>query len=531
MREEADEARVGTRRGGGGEEERGREKRGEEPDCRRDKTKKEGEGGRGEGGGPKRERRGREREDEHEGEREGGERGVLRGRERRGEREGGQLRQLTGSTDRGERSRGSGDEGSWDRDRYEHKVAEGLKERRGIQTGGGRGQAVDRSTEQVRVRGSHADSVKVLRQKILEDQLRVLDQSVKSHSASVQKFSLNEAQNEEKLRRLKDQVQQRESERSWFHLSAQQFQAELCSSKEGRAWLRTRACPDHVWCGGSSLLLEGLIPTEQTAAAYCPVLSESCRSTLPWPPPLVCLVYKASAGVSVFLEMSVQEPNERQMSVSGVCVFQECVCFRMEALRQKLASGRKLIEDFTKTGDKLEKKLEQERNFREKAEAEVDSLAENLSETEKRLEQVLQKLEQVSIKVNETEKIKEERERSMKMCRVRDEVDQEKLNQMNLQLKELQTGHHGNGQEVQTGERSEVTRRQIIDQVQLLEQELENAEERSDNAHTRQKILEDQLRVLDQSVKSHSASVQKFSLNEAQNEEKLRRLKDQVQHL
>ncbi|KAK7929715.1 hypothetical protein WMY93_006110 [Mugilogobius chulae] len=117
----------------------------------------------------------------------------------------------------------------------------------------------------------------------------------------------------------------RESERSWFHLSAQQFQAELCSSKEGRAWLRTRACPDHVWCGGSSLLLEGLIPSEQTAAAVCEgVLSlhlPLASSTL------VCLVYKASAGVSVFLEMSVQEPNEDKYT---------CLCGSGRRTRLKL---------------------------------------------------------------------------------------------------------------------------------------------------------------------------------------------------
>ncbi|XP_072298511.1 cytosolic endo-beta-N-acetylglucosaminidase [Eucyclogobius newberryi] len=99
----------------------------------------------------------------------------------------------------------------------------------------------------------------------------------------------------------------KESERPWFHLSAQQVQPEFFSSKEDRAWLKTRACPDQVWSGGSSLLLEGLIPAEQTAAVCGRVLSlhvPLASSTL------VCLLYKASDGVSVALEMTTHEPNE-----------------------------------------------------------------------------------------------------------------------------------------------------------------------------------------------------------------------------
>ncbi|CAL1589259.1 unnamed protein product [Knipowitschia caucasica] len=98
-----------------------------------------------------------------------------------------------------------------------------------------------------------------------------------------------------------------ERDRPWFHLSAQQTQPAFCSSKVGRAWLKTRACPDQVWSGGSSLLLEGLIPSEQTEAAHARVLSlhmALASSTL------VCLVYKASPGVSVSLEQIVHDPNQ-----------------------------------------------------------------------------------------------------------------------------------------------------------------------------------------------------------------------------
>uniref|UniRef100_A0A3B3ZNA8 Cytosolic endo-beta-N-acetylglucosaminidase n=1 Tax=Periophthalmus magnuspinnatus TaxID=409849 RepID=A0A3B3ZNA8_9GOBI len=98
-----------------------------------------------------------------------------------------------------------------------------------------------------------------------------------------------------------------ESERTWFDLSAQQIQPQFYTSKEGRAWLKTRACPEHVWSRGSSLLLEGLIPAEHTGTVAARVLSlhvPMASSTL------LCLVYKASPGVSVSLENTIQHPNE-----------------------------------------------------------------------------------------------------------------------------------------------------------------------------------------------------------------------------
>lgn len=104
-----------------------------------------------------------------------------------------------------------------------------------------------------------------------------------------------------------------ENSRSWFSLSAQQLQPLFCSSKDGRGWVKVRACPDEVWSGGSSLLLEGLIPAEQTAALRVSVLSlhvPLASSTL------VALVYKASSGISVLLEETLQDPSEDKISVS-----------------------------------------------------------------------------------------------------------------------------------------------------------------------------------------------------------------------
>lgn len=50
----------------------------------------------------------------------------------------------------------------------------------------------------------------------------------------------------------------------WYHLSAQEVQpvyAEFWMPNGGR--LRTRCCLQDAWCGGSSLLLEGTIPSNE----------------------------------------------------------------------------------------------------------------------------------------------------------------------------------------------------------------------------------------------------------------------------
>lgn len=110
---------------------------------------------------------------------------------------------------------------------------------------------------------------------------------------------------------------QREANRNWFNLSAQQIQPLYYSTKEGRGWLKTRGCPDDAWNGGCSLLLEGLIPSTQTAPICVKVLSFHVplgSSTL------VSLVYKASAGITVDLEMKTTDAdsNDKLTSLTPV---------------------------------------------------------------------------------------------------------------------------------------------------------------------------------------------------------------------
>lgn len=59
---------------------------------------------------------------------------------------------------------------------------------------------------------------------------------------------------------------QRETSRGWFNLTAQEIQPLYYRvALEGQGWLRSRGCPEDAWNGGSSLLLDGLIPATHTS--------------------------------------------------------------------------------------------------------------------------------------------------------------------------------------------------------------------------------------------------------------------------
>lgn len=59
---------------------------------------------------------------------------------------------------------------------------------------------------------------------------------------------------------------QPETQRSWFNLTAQEIQPLYYQNEmEGQGRLESRGCPEDAWNGGSSLLLEGLIPASYTS--------------------------------------------------------------------------------------------------------------------------------------------------------------------------------------------------------------------------------------------------------------------------
>ncbi|CAJ1076926.1 cytosolic endo-beta-N-acetylglucosaminidase [Xyrichtys novacula] len=99
----------------------------------------------------------------------------------------------------------------------------------------------------------------------------------------------------------------RESERSWFNLSAQEIQPLYYHTElEGGAWLRSRGCPEDALSGGRSLVLEGLIPSSHTSPVCAKIFSlhvPLAEKTL------LSVVYKPSAGISVNLELKTADAN------------------------------------------------------------------------------------------------------------------------------------------------------------------------------------------------------------------------------
>ncbi|XP_061568074.1 cytosolic endo-beta-N-acetylglucosaminidase isoform X2 [Cololabis saira] len=92
-----------------------------------------------------------------------------------------------------------------------------------------------------------------------------------------------------------------ERKQSWFNLMAQEVQPLYYHMDLGApGWLKSRGCPEDAWNGGSSLLLEGVVPeamdgpvSAKIFSLHVPVNSEI----------LVTLICKTSAGIKVSLEM------------------------------------------------------------------------------------------------------------------------------------------------------------------------------------------------------------------------------------
>ncbi|KAL7378425.1 hypothetical protein ABVT39_013531 [Epinephelus coioides] len=100
---------------------------------------------------------------------------------------------------------------------------------------------------------------------------------------------------------------QREVDRSWFNLTAQEIQPLYYYKElEGRGWLSSRGCPEDAWNGGSSLLLDGLIPATHTS----PVCAKIFSLHIPLASKtLVTLIYKPSTGIRVSLELKTTDAS------------------------------------------------------------------------------------------------------------------------------------------------------------------------------------------------------------------------------
>ncbi|XP_070778623.1 cytosolic endo-beta-N-acetylglucosaminidase [Enoplosus armatus] len=100
---------------------------------------------------------------------------------------------------------------------------------------------------------------------------------------------------------------QREAERSWFNLTAQEIQPLYYHTElEDQGWLRSRGCPEDAWNGGCSLLLDGLIPATRTSPVCAKIFSLHVPLASKT---LLTLVYKPSAGIAVSLELKTADAS------------------------------------------------------------------------------------------------------------------------------------------------------------------------------------------------------------------------------
>ncbi|XP_042360147.1 cytosolic endo-beta-N-acetylglucosaminidase isoform X2 [Plectropomus leopardus] len=100
---------------------------------------------------------------------------------------------------------------------------------------------------------------------------------------------------------------QREVDRSWFNLTAQEIQPLYYHEElDGRGWLSSRGCPEDAWNGGCSLLLDGLIPATHTSPLCAKIFSlhVPLASKI-----LVTLIYKPSAGIKVSLGLKTTDAS------------------------------------------------------------------------------------------------------------------------------------------------------------------------------------------------------------------------------
>ncbi|XP_029293728.1 cytosolic endo-beta-N-acetylglucosaminidase [Cottoperca gobio] len=98
---------------------------------------------------------------------------------------------------------------------------------------------------------------------------------------------------------------QREANRSWFNLTAQEIQPLYYHTQlEGQGWLSSRGCPEDAWNGGCSLLLEGLIPATHTTPLCAKIFSLHVPLGSKT---LLILISKPSTGIKVSLELKTTD--------------------------------------------------------------------------------------------------------------------------------------------------------------------------------------------------------------------------------
>ncbi|XP_051015117.1 cytosolic endo-beta-N-acetylglucosaminidase isoform X2 [Acomys russatus] len=108
----------------------------------------------------------------------------------------------------------------------------------------------------------------------------------------------------------------------WYHPSAQETQplfGEHKLAEDSRGWVKTHCCLDDAWHGGSSLLLQGLIPAEVDSVA---VRLFSLQVPVP-PKVFLSMVYKFEGSTDVQVALELTTGDASSCHVGGMLVLNE----------------------------------------------------------------------------------------------------------------------------------------------------------------------------------------------------------------
>uniref|UniRef100_A0A8C5P9Q9 Tropomyosin 1 n=1 Tax=Leptobrachium leishanense TaxID=445787 RepID=A0A8C5P9Q9_9ANUR len=190
----------------------------------------------------------------------------------------------------------------------------------------------------------------------------------------------------------------------------------------------------------------------------------------------------------------------------------------LEAVKRKIKSLQDQSDCAEERAERLQRERDSERTSRESAEADVASLNRRIQLVEEELDRAQERLATALQKLEEAEKAADESERGMKVIENRALKDEEKMELQEIQLKEAK----------HIAEEADRKYEEVARKLVIIEGDLERAEERAELSESRCRQLDDQLRIMDQTMRTLVASDEKYSQKEDKYEEEIKVLTDKL---